>query len=450
MDNLYKFYSDGHYDEGIAAIRTIQNQHGQTTPALDELLIQCYIRGNYTDKAVFHAISLYRRLAGRSINEEMTASYYRILQNEHIVQAGLQVLHDLNMLKDTEPLPAEMRVLDAVEEIIAAYRRDNSPLILYPMIWPVAFGDVLVLHQFIKQKKLQEPHARIVLIMPFNRRDLRELAELNTAIDYRIDVTLLAEESDRLRSLLLPHGDVLNVARQERMILGVLERLQAAGVPFDIEKTRYFPLLAWHPYRAGWRCWEKRAELFLAGHELPKLCEQRFSKKKKITVHFREARYEDPARSVGVDQAQQIIDRLRQYYPEYEIVRLGDPSMTRLQGCRNASHEDLSLAEQVREIQESVLFIGTPSAPQHLAVACSDTPVICLDYVLAPSCSDPARDAIAKLSYEPVGRQVKAVLYLRMYDGQGREVLPYQHQEGVRVERVRPEELLAHVRRVLG
>ena len=123
--------------------------------------------------------------------------------------------------------------------------------------------------------------------------------------------------------------------------------------------------------------------------------------------------------------------------------------MPQLERCRNASHEDWTVGRQIQAIQESMLFLGCHSGPQHLAVACGDTPVIVTNYTVAPSCTEMGSN-IAKTSNEPVGSQVRAVLYNRMWDAAGHELLPSPSAPAARIVSPSVDEVLAVVRGALG
>jgi len=281
-----------------------------------------------------------------------------------------------------------------------------------------------------------------------NRPDLRELAALSDAHDAVVDLTLLPDlEGDRLRTLTLEHDGLLNLSRQERIVVAFLGALCDAGLAFVVEKTRYFPVLDGQAYGAGWRIWERRAEIWLhEGRELPRLVEPSRPKGRKFTLHFRHAAYGNEAhvRNVAPSAAQVIVDALAERYPGVELVRLGDAAMPRLERCRNASHEGLSLRQQIAEIQESALFLGSHSGPQHLATAVSDTPVVVTDYLTLETCPTMAA-TIPRVAGEPIGRQVRAVLYKRMWDADGRPLIPSTHAVAARVESPGIDEVLAAV-----
>ena len=449
MENLYLAFSRGLFDQCIKSILDYQRKTGQTNPDLDYLLLMSYIRGNYTDKAVYHAIGLYQLLFRFEPGSEIFQRYLNLLKGTNILQTGIQVIRELKELSEIGPDYSSI-YQDVLQQVIIDLSDQQRQLIVFPMIWPIAFGDSIVLHQFIKQKKKENSQAAIMLIMPLNRPDLQYLAELNSSIDYLIDITLLPDqEKNRLSTLNLSNQRFLNVTLQECIIHSILDEIKASHINFQIEKTRYLPLLDRYKYNAGWRIWEKRAELFVKyGIELPKLCLQKEKKQKKITVHFREGDYGAESRNVKPQQSQELIDLLKTTYPTHEIVRLGDCSMTPMKNCRDLSQQNLSLQAQIKEIQESVLYLGSHSGPQHLAIACSDTPVICTHYTVAPECFN-FNDQISKMSLEPVGKQVKALLYNKMYDQNNNLVLPNYEHKNVRVEQPVNSEIIEKVKQVI-
>ena len=442
-------YQDGHYDDALDRVASARAALPPNTVnvVLDELGLLSLVRGNYTDRAADEGIRLYQLLPALESSPDAWQAYYNLLKNQNVVQAALRVRREQRDLRlrrpDHRPLFAE--ALRAAASECAGGRR---PLIVYPMIWPIAFGDTIVLHQFIRQRKRETPEAFIVLLMPLNRPDLRELAALSDAHDAVVDLTLLPDlEGDRLRTLTLEHDGLLNLSRQECIVVAFLGALRDAGLAFVVEKTRYFPVLDGQAYGAGWRIWERRAEIWLReGRELPRLVEPSRPKGRKFTLHFRDAAYGNEAhvRNVAPSAAQVIVDALAERYPGVELVRLGDAAMPRLERCRNASHEGLSLRAQIAEIQESALFLGSHSGPQHLATAVSDTPVVVTDYLTLETCTTMAA-SIARVAGEPIGRQVKAILYKRMWDAEGRPLIPTTHTVAARVESPSVEEVLAAV-----
>jgi hypothetical protein len=331
-----------------------------------------------------------------------------------------------------------------------------KPMYIVPVIWPVAFGDTIILLQHIKHIAQKE---EVVLICPLNRPDLKELLDLcSTWVSGVIDITLLEEERDRMNSLGLinPLG-YLNISLQEFIIKELLEGYQSFDVYPTIIKLRYLPFLfGMENYSDtigyGERIWEKRAQMWLENKkELPKLVKQLAEKKNKIVVHFREGRYGDSeARDIPYAYSQDLVNKLHEKYPDYEIVRLGDASMTLLDNCTNHSHNNLSVAEQIKEIQEAKLFIGCHSAPQMLAVATSDTPVICIGYT-AQETTTTMQDSVARLSYEPIGKQVEKIFYQRMFDANGQELIPSQNNPHRKsLEMVDIDEIMTEVTRILN
>lgn len=450
LNHLQNEFRNGHYDFVIQAIKAEQRRSGSTEYQWDWLLLNSLIRGNYTDQAVYSGLGLYQLLHRMEPGSTIFNAYYDLIKNSNVIQTGLQILRELKELEIRQP---DYRHLyqDTLQTLIQDLQKNQRDLVIYPMVWPIAFGDMIALHQFAKQHKQEHPDAVYLLIMPLNRPELIELAELNrSTFDYCLDITLLAEEKDRLRVPELYNQGLLNVSHQEHIINGILRQLELADLNFCIEKTRYLPVLEKYRYQAGWRVWEKRAELFLSqGIELPKLVAQTETKRNQITLHQREANYGDPARNTSAAVAQQLIDTLHRTYPDVEVVRLGDPSMTPLDRCRDVTRNQLNLREQIKLIQQSRLFIGCHSAPQHLAVAASDTPVICTNYTTNPFCVSLDRN-ICKVSNEPVGAQVKAVLYNRMFNPTGTEVIPTDYQPGFSVIPPSNDAVMAAVHQLLN
>ncbi len=448
---LERLFADGHYDHCIHQIEQFINTTGKSTVFLDNLFVRCCFSANYVDRAIYHAISMYQRLHVLDTNPDGFNMYYQYLKNKLPIQVGLHVLRETRALKRTRPDYSGL-FKAKLAQIAAELQHDHRQLIVYPMIWSLAFGDMLVVHQFIKQKKQAHPDAAILLITPLNRPDLAEMTALNTAVDYVIDITLLPDqEQNRLTTISLFNGAFLNLSHQEYVTHTILDQLYALGLDVVIEKPRPFPMLDGYDYNAGWRIWEKRAALFLQEQvELPKLVEQTYDKQDKITVHFRQADYAGgDTRNVRVEQCQALINHLKEVYPGYEVVRLGDPSMTPLQNCRDLSQQAVPLELQIRQIQQSRVFIGCHSAPQHLAVACSDTPVICTHYTVSENCRDMDTQTIAKVAYEPVGKQVKAVLYNQMFDAQGRALMPHPKQDVAKLVAPQNTQILAQVAKIL-
>jgi hypothetical protein len=449
-NDFFNYYADGLYDEGISAIKKQQAETGQTSPDLDTLLLKLYQSGNYLDKGVSHALKLLQMFIHHDLKTDIMQMYQQLFKQDIVIEAGIQVLREMNQLEETAPDFSNI-YQNQLNSIISEVQQKQKKLIIYPLIWPIAFGDTLVIHQFIKQKKEADPDSKILLIMPLNRRELKELAELNTAIDYTIDITLLAQEKHRHQSLLLKNGNILNITCQEYIINQIIQDLQKTDISLTIEKTRYFPVLYGIKAFGGWRIWEKRAQLFLHHNmELPKLVPLKPKKKKTITIHIRQSQYDQETRNIDSSRSQELIDSLAKGYPDYRIIRLGDPSMSPLNNCQDLSKANLPLSEQIKKIQESRLFIGTQSAPQHLAVAVSNTPVICINYSLAPTCSSPFENSVSKMSYEPVGKQVKAVLYMRMFDQNENELIPHHDNTPARCIYPSMENVMAEVKKVLA
>ena len=126
--------------------------------------------------------------------------------------------------------------------------------------------------------------------------------------------------------------------------------------------------------------------------------------------------------------------------------------MTNLLNIDNdlAKKENCTLEEQIKEIATSELFLGCHSAPQMVACAFTDTPVICINY-MAQETTKIMDDNIAKLSYEPTGKQVKAILYNKCFDKDDKEIVPTQNNPAkARSEAPSNEDIMKSTKEVLG
>jgi len=337
-----------------------------------------------------------------------------------------------------------------LDEVMAKIK--NKDVIVFPMIWPIAYGDSVVIHQYIRTTAQQHKSKTIILIAPLNRPELKKLAEMNDSLDFVIDIMQLPEkEKDRGITITLMNNQFLNLSIQEKLTRSIISLIALQSKSYDILKLRYFPLLDGIPNtKSGMRIWENRAALWLNEKtELAKLVDppENIEKNKSIVLHFREANYGEDARNVSNEQAQDIIDRLNEDYPDWDIYRIGDTSMTELDGCHNCL--DASLEEQIDIIQKADLFIGCHSAPQMMALACSETPIICINYT-AQETTREMGDNIAKLSYEPVGAQVKAIHYTTMLDADDNQLVPCQnHPNAVTKIPTDIEDLMESVKEVL-
>jgi len=442
------FFCDGYFDESVKEILMYKARTGKTNPDLDTALFNSLLRGNYMDHWTFLGLRFLQFLHTIDHDKILFAKYLKL--SAHLcLQTSTSILMELDELNRKQPDYSYLYA-DILNQIQVDYKKAPFKLLVLPMTWSLAFGDMIVIHQFIKKKKVENPNLKILMISPLNRADLQWLAALNQeSIDYLIDITLLPEEQNREKTIYIKKDDFLNLSHQEYVVTRILKEL--ASIPYRIEKWRYFPILNEFPYQSGWRIWEKRAELFMKNKiELPKLMNQLYPKKNKICLHIRQANYDNDKRDLSPAEAQDLVNIIHQHYPDTELVRLGDASMTRLENCRNASHENLTLTNQIREIQESCILIGSHSAPQHLAVACSETPVICLNYVYNDTCHIDPASQIARVSLEPVGKQVKSVCYVRLFDADDKPLMPHLAQSFSRIEHTTPQEFLPILQEVFS
>lgn len=430
--SIDKLYSDGDYHNVLNAIQSLED-----TPFELHLLYQMtLVRANYTVDAVMHRLNL----LNAAILDDDT-NLLKIMKNELKQNLLLNVSTDI--LSSMLHLARECEI--EVEDITSFNNKDTY---IVPIVWPIAYGDMIVAHQFIKDMKKQ--CKKIILIMPLNRPELKQLAEIND-IDKIIDITLMPEEElNRHKTLTLINDKYgyLNVAVQEYVISKYLDQVPNAV----IHKFRYLPLLYGRKYFAGWRIWETRANMFLnENKELPKLCNFKGKKKKQIVIHFRSGGYNNAeSRDIKKNYAQKIIDRLNKEYPDYKIIRLRDKGMYDLFDCEEVFVEDTTIKEQAKLINASHLFIGSHSAPQHLTIACSNTPIICINYLAQETLLE-MEDSIAKLSYEPVGKQVKKVMYVKAFDKDDNELLPiHNDKRAVRYDNVDIDELMKEVKEALN
>ena len=436
-EEVFEAYQKGDYATVIDELRT--------TDDLSErfFLFDAYAKSNRTDELVYSGCGMMQETLFCKTQDEYMALAPRLMSHV-VLQTGIRVMKEFYELKDSY----ESTLLPKYKEKLQSFSNDNT--LVLPVIWPIAYGDMIVFNQYIKHFK--KMYTNIIVMIPLNRPELKELFSLNADIDLLIDLTLLPEESDRQKSLSLMNGKYFNVTLQELEVYKMMECLEDV----DYIRLRYLPyMFSVNPTLfsiPGFRIWENRAKLFLESKaELPKLVEQKEEKTNQITVHFREGKYGDSeARDINPNYSQQLIDEIKKLYPDYHIVRLGDSSMTFLQNCQNMSHENASVVEQIKAIQKSKLFIGCHSAPQMLAVACSDTPVICIKYTAQETTNDMS-DNVAKLSYEPIGKQVKKIFYNKMYDKDGNKLIPTQNNpDRVVTEPPSIPEILQEVKNILG
>jgi hypothetical protein len=441
---MEKLFRDGEYRQLIAQCNELRKKG--TSAQLDSLLSAAYIKGNYLKKAVLHSTLMWQMVPQLQDKKEMFLQYYQYLNENMVLRVAANVMYEFEELKiNQEPWKKEFQ---KHEKKLAKIEQDN--LLVFPVLWPIAYGDSIVINQFIKYHKELEPEKTIVVITPLNRPELKQLYSLNKAIDYIFDITLQDAESDRMKTLILKNGDYLNLSIQEILIDRITDNLLRTKQKVNVINYRYFPIL---PNLAdfaiaGRRIWEERAKMYLHDKQyLPKLVEQKEKKQNKIVVHFRDGDYSDKLRNVNVRYAQDLCDALKKKYPDYEIVRLGDKSMPELIGVRNASHEDLDVKTQIKEIQQAKLFIGSHSAPQHLATACSDTPIICINYMVQETAKE--KGDVGWYSYAPVGENVKKVFHVKLFDDKDNEILPKQGHPHARYEHQKISDVIAEAKKVL-
>jgi hypothetical protein len=327
----------------------------------------------------------------------------------------------------------------------------GEEIVIFPALFPIAYGDYIVFNQFVKfiMNNIHEfkPNVKSMVLTSLCRPEIIDLLHINDSIDYVVDLKVSDEESDRLKTLSIKLNGLHVVSIQEFVCRVAISMLMQGENQLQFYKMRYLPILP-DLQCVRFRIWEERARLFLnEGKELPKLVPQIETKENIITVHFREAKYADPSRNCKLSQSQEIINRLKSEYSTYKICRLGDSSMTDLEGVDiNLAKNGVSIEAQIEYVQKSKLFIGCHSAPQHLVVACSDTPVICINYTANESCDDMG-DNIARMSYEPVGKQVKKIFYNKMQDKDFKELIPNQNRRDVyTVTETNVDELMAYIK----
>jgi len=421
MEYNLNFYKNGEYDKQIKYLQ----EEGKEWPEHIRLywIMQSQLKGNRTPEAVYTGLLMMQNMLFARTQEEMQA-YHGMIVSNHVLQTGIRVMREVaEMSKDPNFLQKDWSEKYYVDPKIYDY----CDTAVFPVIWPVAYGDTIVMLQNIK--KWKDNGYRTVVLYPLNRPDLKQLFECCPWIDKVVDLTLLEAESNRNTSIGLIHSSgYLNVSVQEYIIRCILKLIPKA----KIVKLRYLPFLFGMEDQIeeiGKRIWEERARLWVENkEELPKIVDfKNIVKKKQIAVHFREGKYGDSeARDINPNYSQDLISELKKEYPDYEIIRLGDSSMTLLANCRNASHEDLTVAEQIKIIQESELFIGSHSAPQILTPAVSDTPIICICYT-AQETTDSMDENIPRVTYEPIGNQVKAIFYQNMFDKEKNKLIPTQN-----------------------
>lgn len=432
---IIQFYQDGKYSDVIKLIDFNTKDLKRVA-----ILIDCFLKSNRTD--VIPALSLFFLNAVlQSQDEKYFLDVFNLLKKNHVLQVVNSIavnsfFVDKKILDGFTPDFASRKIFNGKDEIdysqLKIEKNDDKNLsAVFPIIWPIAFGDFVVIMQFIKTIKKQ--FKKTLIIAPFNRPELVELRKIgheHGVFDYSIDITTIEAGVNRNETLGIPitvDGQVLlNVAYQELMIAYILKNIT---IPHTIFKLRYLPVLQNMVYNS-FRIWETRADLFLNknGLELEKIVEQKEEKQNQIIIHFRDADYGDPARNININYATALISEIKKAYPDYKIVRLGDKSMPVISGVDlDLALNPVSVFDQIKEIQRSKLFIGSHSAPQHLAIAGSDTPIICINYTAQETTNDFSKPNIALMSYEPVGKQVKAILYATMLDEHGNNTIPIQN-----------------------
>lgn len=425
-DQLRDLYSTGEYLKVIESIKAIP----QRNFFLDQTLNMSFTKANMTDKGALHFIEMFQRMINYPENSDDFKQYLHYARTANVPQTALRIMRELDDMKAFEPysfLPKEHHIiLDTIVNTATKYRNNN--VLLFIAIWPLAYGDMIIYNQFIKYYK-EQFNLPVVVAIPVNRPELKELFGMNDSIDTLIDITLLPEEKDRGLTLNLGNGPFLNVSIQEYLLRYLFSVFMQNNIKTEIIKNRYFPVFMPYGVYSTKRLWEERARLWLEDkYELPKLVESKQEKEDCIVLHLRSGGYGELMRDVPDNYAQDFIKALRQAFPGYKIVRIGDPSMTPMIDCLDKL--DAPLEEQIQWIQKAKLFIGSHSAPQHLAVACSDTPVVCINYT-AQETTLSMDDNIARLSYEPIGEQVKKIFYVKMYDVEGRKLIPQQLRRDV-------------------
>lgn len=417
-----RLHRDGFYEEACEILQTFE-----ADPHIVSMIIDCLIKSNQSEKAVAYTTVIFRQIFSHP-DKKKSAEFASIFNRNYILNVGQRAFFELMMAKDEADftLPKSM----TVDETLELKNYNNYETLVFCSIWPCAYGDMIVYNQFIKHYKDVLNAKSVIVIAPLNRPELSYLFKINDAIDKIIDITLMDEEENRLASLGLINNKLnidaprLNVVEQELEILRILKFLPDA----KIMKMRYLPFFFGVDYVNLPRMWEERARLFLKNKiELPKLIEQKEVKENQIVVHFREGKYNDSeARDIDPVYAQDLIDKIKLTFPDYEIVRLMDKQMSKIEGVKEIYVDDGDISKQILEIQKAKLFVGSHSAPQHLVVACSDTPIICVCYT-AQETTVAMDDNIARMSYEPVGSQVRKIFYQKMHDAAGNELIPIQN-----------------------
>src|SRR3990167_129681 len=437
MNDAYLAYCNGDYSQTIQLL--LQSPPPTPSPQWDMLLANTYLKMNHTEAAI-------ERLRGMLLTAIYDASSQEIGKEYQQVLSGLDTLARLSMIdaQFTKLALSGQRFASRIQVKV-----EKEDVLVFPALWPVAFGDIIVFLQLIKKYE-EDSGKKAIVIMPLNRPELKSLADLSGFIVF--DVTRLPEESNRLKTIRLidPELKVFNLAIQECMIREILEMLSKQVNSMTIIKLRYLPILRGVSVTVGSRLWETRAKLWLAGEELPKLVAQKEKKKKKITLHFREADYADPSRDINPNYQLDLVKSIKDKYPEYELVKLGDKNMTTIPGTTAAHNQDLNLTEQIKHIQESRLFIGSHSAVKDLAAACSDTPIIVLQQALQETATHNDQN-IAALSYQCLSKQLVKTFFVRQFDALNQPLLPTQmNTKRVRFEPEPIENVMEAMGSVLG
>lgn len=434
MNKILDHYRNGRYLEATKiSSRNMED---------DFLKIQACIKGNRVSEAVYRSMKWINLMFSSKLESEFV-KIFAALQNNNVLMTAYRVM------SETEDVKVPDKMMFRLRHIIKECKGKET--LIFPIVWPVAFGDMIVVNQFIRYLKYKYNKQKVIVIIPLNRKDLKELFILNKDVNHVLDITTMPEEEkERGKSLLLQHPDgKLNISVQENICRRMVKILQEE-IPCTVYKLRYFPLLDGFDCIDGFRIWEERARLWIEEKiELPKFMANFEAPEKIITVHFRNADYSDEARNVPDAYAQEIINAIKLEYPEYTIVRIRDSKMTELNNCNNLLTDIHTVYTQVKYIQRSKLFIGCHSAPQMLALACMKAPVICINYTVQETTNEMG-DNIPCLSYAPLGQQVRKIFYTKMYDENGKYLVPRQNSTRARYEFVPVADIMEEVRKVLG
>ena len=262
MNDAYLAYCNGDYSQTIQLL--LQSPPPTPSPQWDMLLANTYLKMNHTEAAI-------ERLRGMLLTAIYDASSQEIGKEYQQVLSGLDTLARLSMIdaQFTKLALSGQRFASRIQVKV-----EKEDVLVFPALWPVAFGDIIVFLQLIKKYE-EDSGKKAIVIMPLNRPELKSLADLSGFIVF--DDTRLPEESNRLKTIRLidPELKVFNLAIQECMIREILEMLSKQVNSMTIIKLRYLPILRGVSVTVCSRLWETRAKLWLAGEELPKLVAQK-------------------------------------------------------------------------------------------------------------------------------------------------------------------------------